>query len=297
MATDNALELFGDVKLVLNHVKVLAWCMKAAGVFVRRPSIKELDTLVQQGAKLSGTSVLTNTLRTLKGLLTRFKRFESTVFEFLKPIPGCQTNFCTVRLQALAEEERLMTFRSSLGDRIATVLDDSGRRHCLCGGPSDGRFMIGCDGCDVWFHGHCVGVSKDTPEEQLENWMCPNCTKSTVKLSLDLFHQYYDIVDEVTDNDVAPLAVKPDDMWPPLGLLYSDRALRALGPDCCAMPDIPQIVSIATDLLRPERDEVPIVPKSANENGATAGQAPDMQVSYGTAEPLHSTDEKSTSNP
>lgn len=43
---------------------------------------------------------------------------------------------------------------------MSSVINDGGRSWCVCGGLSHG-FMIGCDFCDQWYHGECVGV---TPE-------------------------------------------------------------------------------------------------------------------------------------
>lgn len=33
--------------------------------------------------------------------------------------------------------------------------------------------MIGCDGCDDWYHWHCVGIKEDPGEE--ESWFCERC--------------------------------------------------------------------------------------------------------------------------
>ena len=37
-----------------------------------------------------------------------------------------------------------------------------------------GRFYVGCDHCQDWFHGHCVGVTK-TEADTMETYVCPNC--------------------------------------------------------------------------------------------------------------------------
>ena len=46
---------------------------------------------------------------------------------------------------------------------------------CKRGRVEDGSFMVGCDNCDNWYHGECVGVSKEDANS-LENYPCPNCT-------------------------------------------------------------------------------------------------------------------------
>lgn len=53
--------------------------------------------------------------------------------------------------------------------------------YCHCHGPWDGRsFMIQCDTCDVWYHGHCVGYSVHSlqrcTEAAFRKYSCPTCT-------------------------------------------------------------------------------------------------------------------------
>ncbi|CAD5220571.1 unnamed protein product [Bursaphelenchus xylophilus] len=35
--------------------------------------------------------------------------------------------------------------------------------------------MVGCDGCDQWYHWHCVGMVRPPADDQ--DWFCPECTK------------------------------------------------------------------------------------------------------------------------
>jgi nucleosome-remodeling factor subunit BPTF len=39
------------------------------------------------------------------------------------------------------------------------------------------RFYIGCDRCQDWFHGRCVGITK-CEADSLDVYICPNCQKS-----------------------------------------------------------------------------------------------------------------------
>jgi len=36
------------------------------------------------------------------------------------------------------------------------------------------RFYIGCDRCDDWYHGSCVGVTK-SEADRMDTYVCPVC--------------------------------------------------------------------------------------------------------------------------
>lgn len=51
--------------------------------------------------------------------------------------------------------------------------------YCLCRKPYDpSQFYIGCDRCQDWFHGDCVGISKGEADD-LATYVCPRCTTDT----------------------------------------------------------------------------------------------------------------------
>ena len=49
--------------------------------------------------------------------------------------------------------------------------------NCSRGRVEDGSFMVGCDVCEGWYHGTCVGVSKDEAND-LERYVCPRCREN-----------------------------------------------------------------------------------------------------------------------
>ena len=48
--------------------------------------------------------------------------------------------------------------------------------YCICRRADTGTFMIGCDSCDDWFHGKCVGVEEKN-QGLIDRYICPNCEK------------------------------------------------------------------------------------------------------------------------
>ncbi|KAL1528118.1 hypothetical protein AB1Y20_009482 [Prymnesium parvum] len=48
---------------------------------------------------------------------------------------------------------------------------------CICRQPDMQQLMIGCDGCSIWYHCHCIGISPAVAKS-LENteFMCPACS-------------------------------------------------------------------------------------------------------------------------
>lgn len=48
-----------------------------------------------------------------------------------------------------------------------------------CGRVDDGSPMIGCDGCDNWYHWLCVGI--EVAPDQSEDWFCRVCINTQRK--------------------------------------------------------------------------------------------------------------------
>ncbi|BFZ55717.1 COMPASS (complex proteins associated with Set1p) component [Savitreella phatthalungensis] len=61
--------------------------------------------------------------------------------------------------------------------RTLSKLDKRGNNvYCICRRGDLGRWMIGCDACEEWYHGSCVRVSR-TDEHLLAQFYCPRCER------------------------------------------------------------------------------------------------------------------------
>lgn len=71
--------------------------------------------------------------------------------------------------------------------------------YCICRTPyDDSKFYIGCDICQDWYHGSCVGVSEDDAEN-IEFYACPNCKSKNQSQSAALQEN------QLTRKDLAEL--------------------------------------------------------------------------------------------
>jgi hypothetical protein len=74
--------------------------------------------------------------------------------------------------------DRLLTLAHATGSRAAPAARDDAEVYCFCNRTDSVEFgfMLQCDTCLAWFHGPCVGFTK----EQAETWSsfeCAGCEK------------------------------------------------------------------------------------------------------------------------
>lgn len=59
--------------------------------------------------------------------------------------------------------------------------DDPDKLWCICRKPYGNHFMISCDICQDWFHGHCVGVTEARAKAYSKagkEWFCEECNNN-----------------------------------------------------------------------------------------------------------------------
>ena len=218
-----------DVSTVVNAFQCMCWSSRAMEVLRRQPSCDAIEVLVAQGqtCKLPEDKPL----KALRAMHQRASAWNLRFRKALTPVPGSTQRFDMAELNELSKSAERVPLILPYEHRLEAVIEDEGCRYCLCGGPSDGRFMVGCDKCDKWFHGACVGI-RGTEGEELEHWFCPDCKGSPIDPAglVDAFHDSFECdVEDSEDDDVASKAPDPGSMWPPYGLKDSARASEALG--------------------------------------------------------------------
>ncbi|XP_075932519.1 CXXC-type zinc finger protein 1a [Anarhichas minor] len=81
------------------------------------------------------------------------------------------------------EEEEEGGGEEEMKTTMKTLKTPKGPVYCLCRKPDINCFMIGCDSCTEWFHGHCVGVSEKAAKS-IRVWFCPSCRDKDSSLEI-----------------------------------------------------------------------------------------------------------------
>jgi len=103
---------------------------------------------------------LRNAYRTTRGWIGRLKKIDLD-------LGSSDINIITGLLR---EHEGFLV---SSNDHV-TKLKQAVCGYCICRRPYDG-FMIGCDECEEWYHGLCIGIS-ESQAEKFEKYICLRCS-------------------------------------------------------------------------------------------------------------------------
>uniref|UniRef100_A0A1A9WT15 CXXC-type zinc finger protein 1 n=1 Tax=Glossina brevipalpis TaxID=37001 RepID=A0A1A9WT15_9MUSC len=58
--------------------------------------------------------------------------------------------------------------------KIATIMKQDGQAYCICRSSDCSRFMIGCDGCEEWYHGDCINIT-EKEAKHIKHYYCQKC--------------------------------------------------------------------------------------------------------------------------
>jgi hypothetical protein len=151
-------------------VKVSSWVASAKRTIQsgKKLSLQEAKSMFDAGEKLNVNChelrVLRAALRAARGWANRVKRCNLE--------QGC---IHVNNVKDLIKEHG--TFLIEMPDELSK-LKQATRNYCICRRPYDG-FMIGCDECDEWYHGPCIGVS-ESRADRFDKYVCTRCSVSNV---------------------------------------------------------------------------------------------------------------------
>lgn len=143
----------------------LAWLNTVQGFMKsgNKISMEDAKRIIDTGEKLNLTcnelKTLRSALRTTKGWVTRVKKCGAENGE-----------------TAVANVNELINEHNSF---LVTAMDEVDKLkqatcgYCICRLPYEG-FMIGCDGCEEWYHGPCVGVTEEQANK-FDKYVCLRC--------------------------------------------------------------------------------------------------------------------------
>ncbi|XP_049634767.1 nucleosome-remodeling factor subunit BPTF isoform X5 [Suncus etruscus] len=84
----------------------------------------------------------------------------------------------TVAQKRKREEERDSSAKAKKKKMISTTSKETKKDtklYCICKTPYDeSKFYIGCDRCQNWYHGRCVGILQ-SEAELIDEYVCPQC--------------------------------------------------------------------------------------------------------------------------
>mmetsp|Transcript_15649 Transcript_15649/g.18635 ORF Transcript_15649/g.18635 Transcript_15649/m.18635 type:complete len:157 (+) Transcript_15649:1303-1773(+) len=150
------------------------WALQAGLCFEKRATLNEYQSLFTGSLKVPLRVMSVDML--LRNLVERAKSWTERARKLLNSPIEVPSTTIVVEGQKLLYSVNNIPVDMPEEKQLVACLDDSATRYCLCKGFNDGGFMIGCDGCENWYHGRCVGLSQKVGEA-LTAWTCPQCLK------------------------------------------------------------------------------------------------------------------------
>ncbi|XP_043977881.1 CXXC-type zinc finger protein 1b isoform X2 [Gambusia affinis] len=72
------------------------------------------------------------------------------------------------------KDSELSDVDTALGPESSSMEGENAPLYCICRKPDINCFMIGCDNCNEWFHGHCINITEKMAKA-IQEWYCMSC--------------------------------------------------------------------------------------------------------------------------
>jgi hypothetical protein len=151
-------------------VKVEVWVEETRQVYRsgRKLTMQDAKSLLEAGEKLK---VNTQELRTLRASLRVVRSWTNKVKKC--NLEHGEIHVSTVNDLIREHESFLIEMPEEL-----LKLEEATQGYCICRRPYEG-FMIGCDECDEWYHGSCIGVS-ESRADRFDKYVCVRCSVKNI---------------------------------------------------------------------------------------------------------------------
>lgn len=151
-------------------VKVTAWVesTKKAIESGKKLSMQDAKDILATGEKLNVNchelKTLRAALRTTRGWCNRVKRCN---------VDQGSIHVSTVKNLIKEHQSFLIEMPEEL-----SLLRQAKQNYCICRRPYEG-FMIGCDECEEWYHGTCIGIS-ESRADRVDKYVCVRCSLKNI---------------------------------------------------------------------------------------------------------------------
>ncbi|KAM3844061.1 CXXC-type zinc finger protein 1 isoform 1-T1 [Vipera latastei] len=75
-----------------------------------------------------------------------------------------------------------------MGEESKSENGENAPVYCICRKPDINCFMIGCDHCNEWFHGHCINITEKMAKA-IREWYCMQCRERDPTLEIRYRHK------------------------------------------------------------------------------------------------------------
>ncbi|KAH9261192.1 hypothetical protein BASA81_000896 [Batrachochytrium salamandrivorans] len=160
-----------EVRAIEQALEVKKWSL-LLGERRQRPTLEDLETLIRgrpQAIKLTFVEGLSNICNRGKLVLDT----ASQIWNLPLHTPSAViVDKCQDVLDVL---KYLPLDMNQMTKAIEACYADKAIRHCHCRRFDDGRMMLLCVKCELWFHAQCVGVYRTEDELSSLDFSCPQC--------------------------------------------------------------------------------------------------------------------------
>ncbi len=172
-------QMIADAQIIMGALKCRLWCdSNPSGCFQheKAPTLEEVLAL-RQDIDVNAPDFSHHSFCVFISLIMlREEDWSGRALAILKSDKSVKRVTILEECELLLEQAKFIPITMRLEKSIAACVDDGANRYCLCNGFNDGEFMINCDDCNNWYHGHCVNLTQDIGDS-VNSYVCPPCAE------------------------------------------------------------------------------------------------------------------------